>query len=1283
MSEQEKINNIKIENNSNLSNDKKVNNNISNIAIKNNGLDESRVVNKDYLHSLDDVYKCNICFKIMDNPTDCENCGHSFCYECIDKLKCPFGCINKSLKPSSMAIKNILSNIKFKCLNEGCKEIILYSDVKRHDNICEYQNIICPNNGCNKRLLKKDLEEHVKKECEYNLIKCQYCDYKFDKNNIKNHESTCSLVNKSLKNDGDSNALDMSKIDTNEYLKLLSMNVSKIVKDNQELLNNNNNNNSNHNSNNNINNNININNEIEQNNLKTEKDNINNSNNNEQRKEFSQVSLRPSNFAQIDEDELLTLITNGVEEELKKYFLDFDRNFIKLSKDIQDIKEYFNKNNQNNISDLNNTNRRGNKFNMLIIDENEEESNLNNNRLKNENIIERNYSDKDNNIFKKNLNLINTIKEAKESDEEDNESSKTFIKNIIEKTENGLKESISELNNKIIEQLNIFNNKLEENKKNNNNTNLTNQQKLIIENINNSIDRIIDSLNETNITINDLSNEFHNKTKEIIENKNQNQNQSNNNINNSLIEDLNNKIISSVEKCNKENYDNIKKFIDEKIYETGKKTEKNEIVESAGNKNESLNKEINSMNKEIENIQTQLSSIKNNVKQVINILTEEFADLTDLINKNQTENKKEIKEDLKEQKIDSNNISNNDNNINIINSLYKKEFNNYHSLNIDSLHKFSFGGDNKQQVQDATKMNKIINISAPHSKSAKLPNSNFIQNPDKNKKINQSNLGISNNTGSNKELLPKNSNSFQSAENNDINNDKICNSLNNLETRMTNLENFTKNIQTEIKEDISNEFKKQVINFNAKIENNLDNKINKMFSLKYCKECEKVDYFYGFIKCTLCNSENCKQCILLCLSCKHLLCRNCCSCPKCNKSYCSKCRILCIECNKKYCNNCLTYCSSCNKQICLYCAKTCSNCKINNCDINCSKTCYICSKNVCNKCLKNSNIMCCPICKNNICSDCSVICEFCKKNTCKNCLKECFKCKEKACSLCYKECAQCKEKYCNKCCNTFEKKECDLCQKIFCEKCLKNISTCYLCSKNLCKNCSSKCLCGNNYCNLCSLECEKCSRRCCNKCSSKCICQVAIFCNECLKQNNEAVLLHDCLYFSNNSAVFDKKRIRSKMPLDINDNIEAKFYLTNFNRCSKLLIGVTDNGNFEENCVEEVKNIYGVDLISGKKIGGENEGEKFMEIDLKKEDNICVYIMVKDKKLLFKINDGEYKMAYELVKEEYWFYVLKNMNESNTNNNIIQSNSNINNTNSDLISEEYSSKIKFIYVRKI
>ena len=171
--------------------------------ISSNGIDESRVINKDYLSSLNDVHKCNICFKIMDNPTDCENCGHSFCYDCINNLKCPFGCENKQLKPSSMVIKNILSNLKFNCPNSGCDEVIEYQDVKRHDSTCPFQKIVCPNNGCNKKLLRKDLESHVKNECEYTLVTCPNCGEKISKKLLEKHQTACNLVNQELKNDNE------------------------------------------------------------------------------------------------------------------------------------------------------------------------------------------------------------------------------------------------------------------------------------------------------------------------------------------------------------------------------------------------------------------------------------------------------------------------------------------------------------------------------------------------------------------------------------------------------------------------------------------------------------------------------------------------------------------------------------------------------------------------------------------------------------------------------------------------------------------------------------------------------------------------------------------------------------------------------------------------------------------------------------------------------------------------------------------------------------------------
>ena len=304
------------------------------------GFDESRIINKDYLNSLEGVYKCGICFKIMDNPTDCETCGHSFCFECIKRLKCPFKCKNKELKPSSKSLKDILNKLKFKCLNIGCEQILNYSDVKLHDKNCEFQEIICPNNGCNQKLIKKNLENHVLNECQYALVKCQFCDYQFNKNDIINHEKSCSIVNNLLKSNEANDKINMNNnLDTNEYIKLLSMNVSKIVKDNQELLNINKNNNENDNDNDN------------------------------QKLLFSQVVSRPSNpnnYAQIDEDELLNLIKEGIEDELQKYFLDFEKNFLKISKDIKDIKEHLNnRQNQEKNDKINNSS----KNNILIIDE--------------------------------------------------------------------------------------------------------------------------------------------------------------------------------------------------------------------------------------------------------------------------------------------------------------------------------------------------------------------------------------------------------------------------------------------------------------------------------------------------------------------------------------------------------------------------------------------------------------------------------------------------------------------------------------------------------------------------------------------------------------------------------------------------------------------------------------------------------------------------------------------------------------------------------------------------
>ena len=291
------------------------------------------------------------------------------------------------------------------------------------------------------------------------------------------------------------------------------------------------------------------------------------------------------------------------------------------------------------------------------------------------------------------------------------------------------------------------------------------------------------------------------------------------------------------------------------------------------------------------------------------------------------------------------------------------------------------------------------------------------------------------------------------------------------------------------------------------------------------------------------------------------------------------------------------------------------------------------------------------------------------------------------------ECLDCKKIFCKNCAINNLTKKCELCNKFFCKNCEINFKNCYLCNNNICKNCWAECLCGNIYCNICSLECEKCRRRICNNCSAKCYCDIAVFCNECLKQNTETVLMHDCLYFINNKSVFDQKKTRSKISFNINNNFEIKLYITNINKLTKLLIGFTDNGNFKENTDEEIYNIYVVNLINFKKFPPAKKSENSFSIDLNsiKEENITFYLMIKNKQFLFKINEGEYKYVCDLTKDDYWVYLEKINDENNNSNNNISSHNNTNNsnenkTNSELTNDYFNQgipKIKFIYNKLI
>lgn len=516
------------------------------------GIDPERIINKEYLSSLGDFYKCSICFKIMISPKDCEECGHSYCYECISILNCPFGCKTKSIKNTSAGIINLLKNLKFKCQNEGCATTIPYAEVKNHDLNCEYQKVFCTNKKCKKRLIKKDLDNHVKNICKYSLINCQYCKNDYYRKEITEHEKLCLITYKYLenykkgKNVDDINEIisQYDNINLNEkyfkkYLKDLSSNISKILQENtvkkESIYVKDNNKNE----------------EIEQNEIK----NNNNLNNN------SKIDESKDSIAQLDEGDLLDFINMVLEKRLKKQFEKYDFNIFEFCQLLNIIKGC--------VCQLNTIEE------VQESDEDESE----------EKEINTNINDKNNKTKTENINI------------------KDALKKFIDESETKIKECLSQLNDSIL--LKIKNDKIEPEPIK------IEEKKITIRDINKNIDTFITQINNC---IKDSNTNLLNIYQQIDETKNINNSLINkdshkNNIKLQIKNILENIIQKS--KCIEIN-DIIKNKNQNiiEIYEEKNNLIKSELNKSLNEKNEFMNQEILKLNKEIEQTKGFIKDIK-------------------------------------------------------------------------------------------------------------------------------------------------------------------------------------------------------------------------------------------------------------------------------------------------------------------------------------------------------------------------------------------------------------------------------------------------------------------------------------------------------------------------------------------------------------------------------------------------------------------------------------------------------------------------------------------------
>ncbi|CAF3296634.1 unnamed protein product [Rotaria socialis] len=127
----------------------------------------------------DDI-TCLICTNIVWKPVACQTCETPFCSTCIIKWlsrsedACPMRCDKFIQRSCPRFILNKLSKLQITCIYQmnGCKEVITYEALEKHETQCGYQPQQC--SGCQSVISKNDLQEH-ETVCPLIVFTCVDC----------------------------------------------------------------------------------------------------------------------------------------------------------------------------------------------------------------------------------------------------------------------------------------------------------------------------------------------------------------------------------------------------------------------------------------------------------------------------------------------------------------------------------------------------------------------------------------------------------------------------------------------------------------------------------------------------------------------------------------------------------------------------------------------------------------------------------------------------------------------------------------------------------------------------------------------------------------------------------------------------------------------------------------------------------------------------------------------------------------------------------------------------
>ena len=161
------------------------------------GIKYDNIFNKD--ESILKDLECPICLNLIWDPYECTDCGKIFCKACLKKAKkkqnyCPICRKNPFQERYAKSVKTFFNKIKLNCIYKGCNEHPEYSEYINHLKKCKFCLYKCNNPGCDYQDILEKMEIHST-ECQFLLVKCQYCSKEINLCKVELHEKTeCTQI---------------------------------------------------------------------------------------------------------------------------------------------------------------------------------------------------------------------------------------------------------------------------------------------------------------------------------------------------------------------------------------------------------------------------------------------------------------------------------------------------------------------------------------------------------------------------------------------------------------------------------------------------------------------------------------------------------------------------------------------------------------------------------------------------------------------------------------------------------------------------------------------------------------------------------------------------------------------------------------------------------------------------------------------------------------------------------------------------------------------------------